>query len=228
MIRNPRRVARTPFAIALALVALLAAPLGAQGRVTAETRLAARLDAGTRQAVVAIVDSAQRRRVPVEPLVDKALEGASKRAQPEQIVRAVRALATSLERSRAILGPDASEADVVAGASALRQGVSPELLRRLRDQRQRREMTVALGVLTELAARGAPADSVARALVALTGAGASDAVLAEFGRDVESDIASGIASPVNAVTSRTESFLIGQADNGVGRSSAPREPRRKP
>jgi hypothetical protein len=228
MIRNPRRVARTPFAIALALVALLAAPLGAQGRVTAETRLAARLDAGTRQAVVAIVDSAQRRRVPVEPLVDKALEGASKRAQPEQIVRAVRALATSLERSRAILGPDASEADVVAGASALRQGVSPELLRRLRDQRQRREMTVALGVLTELAARGAPADSVARALVALTGAGASDAVLAEFGRDVESDIASGIASPVNAVTSRTESFLIGTADNGVGRSSAPREPRRKP
>jgi hypothetical protein len=228
MIRNPRRVARTPFAIALALVALLAAPLGAQGRVTAETRLAARLDAGTRQAVVAIVDSAQRRRVPVEPLVDKALEGASKRAQPEQIVRAVRALATSLERSRAILGPDASEADVVAGASALRQGVSPELLRRLRDQRQRREITVALGVLTELAARGAPADSVARALMALTGAGASDAVLAEFGRDVESDIASGIASPVNAVTSRTESFLIGQADNGVGRSSAPREPRRKP
>ena len=228
MIRISRRPARTPFAIALALVALFAAPLGAQGRASAETRLAARLDAGTRQAVVAIVDSAQRRRVPVEPLVDKALEGASKRAQPEQIVRAVRALATSLERSRSILGPEASEADVVAGASALRQGVSPELLRRLRDQRQRREMTVALGVLTELAARGAPADSVARALVALTGAGASDAVLAEFGRDVESDIASGIASPVNAVTSRTESFLIGTADNGVGRSSAPREPRRKP
>lgn len=228
MIRNSRRPARTPFAIALALVALSSPPLGAQARASAETRLAARLDAGTRQAVVAIVDSAQRRRVPVEPLVDKALEGASKRAQPEQIVRAVRALATSLERSRAILGPDASEADVVAGASALRQGVSPELLRRLRDQRQRREMTVALGVLTELAARGAPADSVARALVALTGAGASDAVLAEFGRDVQSDIASGIASPVNAVASRTESFLIGTADDGVGRSSAPREPRRKP
>lgn len=228
MNRNSRRPARTPFAIALALVALLAAPLGAQVRASAETRLAARLDAGTRQAVVAIVDSAQRRRVPVEPLVDKALEGASKRAQPEQIVRAVRALATSLERSRAILGPDASEADVVAGASALRQGVSPELLRRLRDQRQRREMTVALGVLTELAARGAPADSVARALVALTGAGASDAVLAEFGRDVESDIASGIASPVTAVTARTESFLIGQATGDVGRGGAPREPRRKP
>ena len=227
MIRSTRLVARTPFAFVLALLALSAAPVAAQQASRShESRLALRLDAGTRVAVIAIVDSAQRRRVPVEPLVDKALEGASKRARPEQIVNAVRALATSLERSRAILGPDASEADVVAGASALRQGVSPQLLRQLREQRMRGEMTVALGVLTELTARGAPADTVASALVTLADAGASDAALAEFGRDVQSDISGGIASPTAAVATRTQSFLItGEAGDNV--RSVP-GPRRKP
>ncbi len=171
MIRSTRLVARTPFAFVLALAALSATPLAAQQTTRAhDSRLAARLDADTRLAVVAIVDSAQRRRVPVEPLVDKALEGASKRA--------------------------------------------------------RGEMTVALGVLTELAARGAPADTVASALVTLADAGASDAALAEFGRDVQSDISGGIASPTAAVATRTQSFLI-TGDAGENVRGVP-GPRRKP
>jgi hypothetical protein len=226
MIRSTRHPARTPFAVALVLFALLAAPLatpaGAQARAaSAESRLATRLDDATRQAVVAIVESAQRQRLPVEPLVDKALEGASKGAPSARIVGAVRALATSLERSRSILGPEASDADVLAGANALRQGVSPEMLKRLREQRLRGGMTVALGVLTELSARGAPADTVARALVALSGAGASEVQLAEFGRDVEHDIASGIASPMTAVATRTESFLT--AGDRNARIPAPKQ-----
>ena len=230
MTSSTRHPARTPFAIAITLVllALGAAPLAAQQRsAPAESRLATRLDAETRQAVVAIVQSAERQRLPVEPLVDKALEGASKGAPSARIVGAVRTLATSLERSRAILGPDASDADVVAGANALRQGVSPELLRRLREQRLRGGMTVALGVLTELSARGAPADTVARALVALTEAGASEVQLAEFGRDVGHDIGSGIASPMTAVTTRTESFLVTAGADRDGRVS-PFAPKKKP
>lgn len=233
MTSSTRHPARTPFAIALVLVALAAAPLGAQATGTparaasAESRLAARLDAETRQAVVAIVESAQRQRLPVEPLVDKALEGASKGAPSARIVVAVRTLATHLERSRAILGPDASDADVVSGANALRQGVSPDLLRRLREQRVR-GMTVALSVLTELAARGASADVVARALVSLDSAGASEVQLARFGRDVQEDIASGIASPTTAVTTATQGFLIGTATDDRSGARGGSAPKKKP
>lgn len=233
MISSTRHPARTPLALALALFALLAAPLGAQATGTparsaaVEARLATRLDDATRQAIVAIVRSAQQDRLPVEPLVDKALEGASKGAPSARIVAAVRALATSLERSRAALGPDASDADVVAGANALRQGVSPELLRRMREQRMRGGMTVALAVLTELAARGAPADTVASAILAMSQGGADERDLVEFGRDVQGDIASGMASPTSAVATRTESFLLAgdrnAAGQGTSRGSAPRK-----
>ena len=212
-----------------ALLALGAGRAGAQAPRPAAERLAGRLDAGTRAQVLTLVDSAGREGLPVEPLVDKALEGASKGAPSARIVSAVRTLATSLERSRAILGPDASDADVLAGANALRQGASPELLRRLREQRLRGGMTVALGVLTELSARGAPADVVARALVALDSAGASEVQLAEFGRDVQHDIASGIASPVTAVATRTESFLVGTAtDDRSGGARGGSAPKKKP
>jgi len=50
----------------------------------------ARLDSATRVAFAVVVDSARRSRLPMEPLVDKALEGAKKGAEDDRIVAAVR------------------------------------------------------------------------------------------------------------------------------------------
>src|SRR6266576_2158942 len=72
------------------------------GRATAQqadSRLE-RLDAATRPTVAALVDSAHTAMLPTEPLVQRALEGATKRASGDAIVAAVRRLAADLGHAR--------------------------------------------------------------------------------------------------------------------------------
>src|SRR5437867_267771 len=95
---------------------LLAAILlaGAAASQQTDPRLE-RLDAGTRPIVAALVDSAHRAFLPTEPLVQRALEGATKRASGDLIVAAVRRLAVDLGRARDALGSTASPAELSAG-----------------------------------------------------------------------------------------------------------------
>src|SRR5205809_5185142 len=148
-----------------------------------------RLDAATRPAVAALVDSAGRALLPTEPLVQRALEGATKRASGDLIVAAVRRLAVELGHARDALGSTASPAELSAGAAALRAGASPTVLARLR-QARREPLTMPLAVLADLVASGVPVDSAAAAVLALA-ARARDADLVEFRRAVERDIALG-------------------------------------
>ena len=171
-------------------VPLLAAMLVA-GRATAQRidpRLE-RLDATTRPTVAAVIDSARTAMLPTEPLVQRALEGATKRASGEMIVAAVRRLAVDLGHAREALGSTASGAELTAGAAALRAGASQTILTELR--RTRREpLTVPLAVLADLVASGVPVDSAAAAVLSLA-TRARDADLVEFRRAVERDIALG-------------------------------------
>ena len=148
-----------------------------------------RLDATTRAAVAALVDSAGRALLPTEPLVQRALEGATKRASGELIVAAVRRFAVELGHARDALGSTASPAELSAGAAALHAGASPTVLARLR-QARREPLTMPLAVLADLVASGVPVDSAAAAVLALA-ARARDADLVEFRRAVERDIALG-------------------------------------
>ena len=148
-----------------------------------------RLDAATRPAVAALVDSAGRALLPTEPLVQRALEGATKRASGELIVAAVRRFAVELGHARDALGSTASPAELSAGAAALRAGASPIVLARLR-QARREPLTMPLAVLADLVASGVPVDSAAAAVLALA-ARARDADLVEFRCAVERDIALG-------------------------------------
>ena len=156
-----------------------------------------RLDAATRAAVAALVDSARRALLPTEPLVQRALEGATKRASGEVIATAVRRLAADLGKARDALGSTASPAELNAGAAALRAGASPTILTQLR-QTRREPLTMPLAVLADLVASGVPVDSAAAAVLALA-ARARDADLVEFRRAVERDIALG-APPAAATT----------------------------
>ncbi len=169
-----------------------------------DARLDARLDARTRDAVVAYIDSARAEGIPSEPLVQKALEGASKHADGPRILTAVRMLARELGDARASLGPSSSEAEVIAGASALHAGIAPAALSRMRASRARGSLTVALAVLTDLVARGVPGDTATTVISALAGAGAQDAELLRFQQGVERDIAQG-ATPAAALGVRAQS-----------------------
>ena len=167
-----------------------------------DPRLGARLDPTTRAAVTAIVDTARAAGLPTEPLIDRALEGASKRADATQIISAVRALADLLRAAQAALGASSSEAEMTAGAEALSAGVSTDILSRLRVARRAQPVTVALATLSDLVALGVPPDTASAALLLLVRSGAGDAELVAFRRDVERDIRAGVP-PAAAASIRT-------------------------
>ncbi|HLB82873.1 MAG TPA: hypothetical protein VJJ54_07265 [Gemmatimonadales bacterium] len=175
----------------LVAATLVAAAAAAQQR---DSRLE-RLDSTTRPVVAALVDSARAAALPTEPLVQRALEGATKRATGDRIIAAVRRLALDLDRARDALGSTASPPELTAAAAALRAGAPPAILTALRRVR-RESLTVPLAVLTDLVATGVPVDSAAAAVLSLA-AKARDTDLVEFRRTVERDIALG-APPASA------------------------------
>jgi len=177
-----------------------------------------RLDPDTRSAVAAVVDSARVARLPIEPIIQRALEGATKGAPSTRIVAAVRKLAVDLGTARTALGTSAAEAELEAAVAALRAGATPEVLAHLR----RPPLTMALSVLADLVASGVPADSAAAAVLALAPK-ARDADLVEFRRAVERDIALG--APPGAATSVR--LNAGALDITPGNSSNPGTPTRR-
>jgi len=211
---NPLRM----LLVAVAAAALLASPAAAQ-----DERLARRLDSATYAQVAAELDSARLAGLPVDPLIARALEGASKNAPGARIVAAVHRLATDLAAARHALGDASTTAELEAGASALRAGVEPGALADLRHARPRHALTVPLAVLADLVARGVPADTAARFVITL--APASDEQFVVFQRNVERDIALG-APPISAAAVRMSApGVTTDADQGV---SPNRPARRRP
>jgi len=180
-----------------------------------------RLDATTRPIVAALVDSARAAALPVEPLVQRALEGATKRASGEMIVAAVRRFAVDLGHARDALGSTASPAELTAGAAALRAGASPTILTQLRRTRGE-PLTMPLAVLADLVASGVPVDSAAGAVLALA-ARARDADLVEFRRAVERDIALG-APPAAATAAALAATAADVQVNAGARQQRPGRP----
>jgi len=208
------------------MLALLLGGLALPGAAQAQTqRLAGRLDERTRAEVAALVDSARGAGLPADPLVNKALEGASKGADGARIVAAVRALAGGLARVRAILGAGATEPELVAGAAALRAGAPPAFVERLRRDYPREPLVVPLAVMADLVARGVPADTAAQSVLALVRAGVHEAELVAFRQSVERDIALG--APAGAAAA----VRVNAAERDLGAStalpnSAPPRPRK--
>lgn len=187
--------------LALFTCALMCAPAALHAQ---DPRLDARLDSRTRDAVVGLIDSARAEGIPSEPLVQKALEGASKHADGARILAAVHKLSGELGDARAALGPSSTDAEIIAGASALHAGIAPAALARMRASRAHGSLTVALAVLSDLVARGVPGDTATTVISALADAGAPDAELLRFQQGVERDIAKG-ATPAAALGVRAQS-----------------------
>lgn len=107
--------------------------------------------------IESIVIDAQAAGVPVEPLLDKALEGAAKGVPAERVVAAVGSYSQRLAESRSLVGPGYDAAAVVAGADALRRGATPETVRSLAGSGPE-ELAVPLVVLGDLIETGVPVE----------------------------------------------------------------------
>ena len=148
------------------------------------------------------LDSAQTRGLPIEPLVDKALEGATKHAAGARIEAAVSMLMQRLEAARDALAPNPGPRDIAAGADALAYGATREALTTMRAIRPNESVAVPLGVLTQLVASGVPVARATRVVADLLRRGARDEQLIALNNDVRSFVASG-ASPQAALDVRT-------------------------
>ncbi len=155
----------------LALLVLFRSPAAAAGQ---DPRLTARLDSATRAQVEATILTAQAERLPTEPLVQKALEGASKGAPGPRIVAAVSTVLADLRRAREALGRPAADDELVAAAAALRAGATPAMIGEMRQVAPRGAVAVPLAVFTDLVAGGMGADDAWRSVATLAREGGDD------------------------------------------------------
>ena len=192
-------------------------------------RLAGRVPAGVVVAVTALADSAAARGLPVDPLVEKAIEGAS----PERIVVAVQTVLTRLGRAQVALQaatPGVAPADAVeAGAFALSAGLQDanvqEVARACGPQCSAAEALRVAGTLTALGVP--PAEAVELVRQTLRSGGKERDVLALPGR-VEAEVAGG-ATPAQAAAGLARAAAARAA--APGQSGAPphgRPPPRHP
>lgn len=191
MTRAPR-----VFAAVCAAVVLVAGAARAQ-----EARLLAIHDNATRDMVRTYVEAARARGTPVEPLVARALQGVVFKANKKAIEQAMARLEKNLRRSRDLLGAQSTADEVSAGADALSNGVPEKSIVELRQAARRRPITVELGVLTELVAKGVPPKAAAARVRELMARGATGAQLTELNAAVQQDVALGV-SPIAALELR--------------------------
>jgi hypothetical protein len=182
--------------------ALLGATASAQN---VDPRLS-KLDARTRSAVAAIIDSARVMDLPTAPLIDKALEGAAKRANGSQIVSAVRTFVVQLGQARSALGMTSTEGELIGGAQAIRAGIPVQQLERLRKVRPGVQIAAALTVVSDLVAREVPMDTAVSVVAHLVRVAASDDQLLGVRAEIENDILVGLP-PAVAATSRGDALV---------------------
>jgi hypothetical protein len=193
----------------LALMIAVGAGRGAAEAQVVDRTLPPQLSAPTRATLERLIDSARVAGLPVDPLYSKVREGVFRSADEPRVVVAVQRLARDLGDARAALGDSAGAEEVAAGANALRAGLHPVDLTRLRDARGSKSdhpLTVALVVIADLATRGVPPAMAAASVNELVTRDVSDGSLLSFRQNVEHDLVGG-ASPASALDARTKAMI---------------------
>ncbi len=190
--------------LVLALIAGTVLPCGLVAQDVA-ARLEGRVAPEVRQAVQGIAADVAARGLPVEPLVQKAIEGGAKGVPADRVIAAVRAVAARLAeaadalRGAAIAAPGA---DVVeGGADALNAGLSADQVRELAlASRPPYDPALTLRVAATLAALGVPPKQTVALVLGMISAGRAPGDLLGLPGQVQAGIARG-ATPAQAAAS---------------------------
>jgi hypothetical protein len=189
------------------LVLLTAASAAAD---PADSSWAERLEPPTAAAVGEVVEAARLDGLPVDPLIARALEGASRGAAGPRIVAAVRKLAGDMKHSRTLLGSSSTPSELIASSVALSAGVPAETLARLRPARKEGTLVTPLVVLADLVTRRVPVETACAAVLAAVRAGVNDEDLMRLRERIDHDIRAG-ATPDGATVAGIRR-LIGAFD----------------
>lgn len=206
------------------MLTLSAAPASAQDIDARVDRIRTGLPEQAASRIEAQVERARAAGLPVEPILDKAVEGIAKGVPANLIVGAVTRLSGELGRASALLGEGGIPpvpADVAAVADALRRGVPEPALRRVIERAGPRE-PVALSVHTvgDLIDRGVPADQALTVLEAWRGRGGQTDELRELPTAVERLIRQGIL-PGQAAAAVAGAMQGGGPPGGNGMGHGP-------
>ena len=189
---------------ARSLLAILLVGSAFRSTEAQDPRLSNRLDAPTRKALSAIVDSARAQGIPVEPLMEKVYQGLAMGADGSRIVVAVRSLTFEMGNAHRVLGAVATTDELKAAASAVHAGVPAVELGKMKKQSGlRRSLTLPFTVLADIVSRGVPVAAATNAIKSLVGAGAKDKDISDFQRNVSVDIEKG-AQPAAAAETRAK------------------------
>jgi hypothetical protein len=184
--------------LALGLV-VAAAPAQVSRQLAAQdvaARLAGRVPATVARVVEGLAQSAAARGLPVEPLIQKAIEGGAKGAPADRVIRAVRLLVARLDEARSALReagiPSPSAEALEGGADALNAGLSARQVRDLgRVSRPQYDPALTLSVAASLAALGVPAERGLRLVTHIIQAGRGPNDLLDLPSEVQVGMARG-------------------------------------
>lgn len=193
----------------LCLALAFAAAASLAGAQEVDRTLPSQLSASTRATLERLIDSSRVAGLPVDPLYSKVREGVFRSADEMRVIAAVQRLARDLGDARQALGDSTNAEEITAGANALRAGLRPADLSRLRESRGRRPdhpLTVALVVLADLATRGVPPAMAAASVNELVARNVPDGSLLSFRQNVERDLVGG-RSPASALDARTKALI---------------------
>jgi hypothetical protein len=162
----------------------------------------------------AVVSLAQRRALPAELLLNKMREGRLRRLPNAALQVALVSYADRLQLVQRALAPSPTPPEIKAGAEALAEGATPDVLRRVRSAGDG-SVAVPLAVLTSLLANKVPVERAATSVVDLVTRGASPTQLIALSKNFEVDIAGGIA-PTSALDARVEGLRRALPQPGGG------------
>ena len=186
-------------AVTLVLGTTLGGGLGAQD---VQARLDRRVPPEVQRAVRGIAADAAAHGLPVDPLVQKAIEGGAKGVPGDRVIAAVRALAGRLAEAKEAVseaGVAAPSGDVVeGGADALNAGISKGQVGELvRVSQPPQDPALTLRVAATLAALGVPATQALQLVQGMISAGRSPSDLLSLPGQVQAGVARG-ATPAQA------------------------------
>ena len=186
-------------ALTIVLGVIFAGGLAAQD---VQARLDRRVSPEVQRAVQGIAADAAAHGLPVDPLVQKAIEGAAKGVPGDRVVAAVRALAGRLGQALAAVreaGVAAPAGDVVeGGADALNAGFSGRQVSDLvRVSQPPQDPALTLRVAATLAALGVPTTQAFQLVEGMISAGRSPSDLLGLPGQVQTGVARG-ATPAQA------------------------------
>jgi hypothetical protein len=166
-------------------------------------------------------ERAEKLGLPTEPLIATARFGYQVSIPTSKIREAVKGQTDRMVIAREALAPVQSDAELTAGAEALRQKIPAKVLKSMRAANPSRSLAVPIGVLHDLVLRGVPVPQATTTVEALLKRNHNDVQIAALNQEVHALVASSGLAPSAAIEALSRGVLSLPQSAGVGAVVAP-------